>query len=287
MPELPEVEIVKQSLKKKIKFKKIKKVIVRNRNLRFKLEHDFEKILKNKFITEISRISKYLIIELDYQKYCIIHLGMSGTMHLIDNKKKNKFTNLSFYRSKTLPRKHNHVELLFSNFKIIFNDPRRFGYFKIINCLSELKEYFNNMGPEGISEDFNLNYFKKKIHNKTKNIKSLLLDQKFVSGIGNIYANEILFHSKVNPQKKAFQVNSNEMKKLIKFSRHILQLAIQQGGSTIKNFKNAKGYSGSFQKKFKVYDRENESCLRKSCNGKIIKKFISNRSTFFCKLCQI
>ena len=143
------------------------------------------------------------------------------------------------------------------------------------------------MGPEGISEDFNLNYFKKKIHNKTKNIKNLLLDQKFVSGIGNIYANEILFHSKVNPQKKAFQVNSNEMKKLIKFSRHILQLAIQQGGSTIKNFKNAKGYSGSFQKKFKVYDRENESCLRKSCNGKIIKKFISNRSTFFCKLCQI
>ena len=88
MPELPEVEIVKQSLKKKIKFKKIKKVIVRNRNLRFKLEYDFEKILKNKFITEISRISKYLIIELDYQKYCIIHLGMSGTMHLIDNKKK-------------------------------------------------------------------------------------------------------------------------------------------------------------------------------------------------------
>ena len=136
-----------------------------------------------------------------------------------------------------------------------------------------------------VAKTYNNSFCKMRQH--TKNIKSLLLDQKFVSGIGNIYANEILFHSKVNPQKKAFQVNSNEMKKLIKFSRHILELAIQQGGSTIKNFKNAKGYSGSFQKKFKVYDRENESCLRKSCNGKIIKKFISNRSTFFCKLCQI
>ena len=162
MPELPEVEIVKQSLKKKIKFKKIKKVIVRNRNLRFKLQNDFENVLKNRFIKEISRISKYLILELDNQKYCIIHLGMSGTIYLINKKKQNKFTNLSFYHSRTLSEKHNHVELLFSNFKIIYNDPRRFGYFKIINCKAELKEFFNKIGPEAISEDFNLDYIKKK-----------------------------------------------------------------------------------------------------------------------------
>ena len=105
MPELPEVEIVKQSLKKKIKFKKIKKVTIRNRNLRFKLQKNFGKFLKNRFVKEISRISKYLILELDNQKYCIIHLGMSGTIHLISKKKQNKFTNLSFYQSRTLPEK--------------------------------------------------------------------------------------------------------------------------------------------------------------------------------------
>jgi len=173
MPELPEVEIVKQSLKNKIKFKKIKKVTIRNRNLRFKLQKNFGKFLKNRIVKEISRISKYLILELDNQKYCIIHLGMSGTIHLISKKKQNKFTNLSFYQSRTLPEKHNHVELLFSNFKIIYNDPRRFGYFKIINSQSELKEFFNRIGPEAISKDFNLDYLKKKLINKTKNIKNL------------------------------------------------------------------------------------------------------------------
>ena len=286
MPELPEVEIVKQSLKNKIKFKKIKKVTVRNRNLRFKLKNNFENVLKNRLVKEVSRISKYLILELDNQKYCIIHLGMSGTMHIINRKKQNKFTNLSYYHSRTLPKKHNHVELLFSNFKIIYNDPRRFGYFKIINSRSELKEFFNKMGPEALSEDFNLDYLKKKLSNKTKNIKNLLLDQNFVSGIGNIYANEILFYSKIYPKKKAFQINTNEIIKIVKFSRHVLQQAILHGGSTIRDFKNIKGSTGSFQKEFKAYDRENEKCLRENCNGKIIKKFISNRSTFFCNSCQ-
>ena len=212
MPELPEVEIIKQSLKKKIKFKKIKKVIVRNRNLRLKLQNNFENVLKNRFVKEILRISKYLILELDNQKYCIIHLGMSGTIHLINRKKENKFTNLSFYHSKTLPEKHNHVELLFSNFKIIYNDPRRFGYFKIINSRAELKNFFNKIGPEALSENFNLKYLSKKLNKKKKNIKNCLLDQKFISGIGNIYANEILYYCKINPKRKAFQINNKEKK---------------------------------------------------------------------------
>ncbi len=286
MPELPEVEIVKQSLKKKIKFKKIIKVTIRNRNLRFKLQKNFGKFLKNRFVKEVSRISKYLILELYNQKYCIIHLGMSGTIHLISKKKQNKFTNLSFYQSRTLPEKHNHVELLFSNFKIIYNDPRRFGYFKIINSQSELKEFFNRIGPEAISKDFNLDYLKKKLINKTKNIKNLLLDQNFVSGIGNIYANEILFYSKIHPKKKAFQINTSEMNKLVKFSRYVLQRAIRYGGSTIRDFMNTKGSIGRFQKEFKVYGREHKKCLRENCNGKIIKSFITNRSTFFCNSCQ-
>jgi len=143
MPELPEVEIVKQSLKKKIKNKKIIKVVVRNRNLRFKLQNDFEKNLTNRIINQISRIAKYLILIFDNHKYCIIHLGMSGTIHLINKNQEREMTNLSFYQSKILPKKHNHIEIIFSKFKIIYNDPRRFGFFKILNNEHEFKSYFN------------------------------------------------------------------------------------------------------------------------------------------------
>ena len=286
MPELPEVEIVKQSLKRKIKDKKIIKVVVRNRNLRFKLQSNFEKNLTNRIVNKISRISKYLILIFDNHKYCIIHLGMSGTVHLINKSKKTKITNLSFYKSKILPKKHNHIEIIFSKFKIIYNDPRRFGFFKILNNKHEFKSYFNKLGPEALSDDFNIKYLKKNLKNKKKNIKNLLLDQKFVSGIGNIYANEILFYSKINPKKKALKINYKEINQLLKFSKKVLNLAIKFGGSSIKDFKNTKGSMGEFQKKFKVYEKDNEKCPRKKCSGKIIKIFISNRSTFFCNFCQ-
>ena len=286
MPELPEVEIVKQSLKRKIKDKKIIKVVVRNRNLRFKLQSDFEKNLTNRTINQISRIAKYLILIFDNHKYCIIHLGMSGTVHLINKNHETKMTNLSFYQSKILPKKHNHIEIIFSKFKIIYNDPRRFGFFKILNNEHEFKSYFNKLGPEALNDDFNIKYLKKNLKNKKKNIKNLLLDQKFVSGIGNIYANEILFYSKINPKKKALKINYKEINQLLKFSKKVLNLAIKFGGSSIKDFKNTKGSMGEFQKKFKVYEKDNEKCPRKKCSGKIIKIFISNRSTFFCNSCQ-
>tara|TARA_B100000745_G_scaffold14326_1_gene10506 strand:+ start:32 stop:670 length:639 start_codon:yes stop_codon:yes gene_type:complete len=211
---------------------------------------------------------------------------MSGTLHLINYKKKEKITNLSFYNSKILPKKHNHVKIKFSNFTIIYNDPRRFGFFKLLKNKKELKKYFQRSGPEAISSKFNFKYVKYKLINKKKNIKNFLLDQYFVSGIGNIYANEILFYSKINPFKIAKKLSSKEIKKLIKYSKLVLNLAIKFGGSSIRDFKNAKGISGSFQNKFKVYDRENKYCLRKNCKGKIIKMFISNRSSFFCKSCQ-
>ena len=212
MPELPEVEIVKQSLKKKIKLKKIKKVIVKNRNLRFRLHKDFEKSLKNRFIRKILRISKYLIIELDNYKYCVIHLGMSGTIHLID-KKNNNNTNLSFYNSPILPKNHNHIEIFFSDFKIVYNDPRRFGYFLILNSKSELDNFFLRIGPEVLSKKFNFKYLKRKLIDKEKNIKNILLDQKFVSGIGNIYSNEILFYCKIHPNRIGFKITNKDIKK--------------------------------------------------------------------------
>ena len=286
MPELPEVEIVKRSLKNKVNYKKIKKIIISNKNLRFKIQNNFKNQLEGRLITDVSRFSKYIILKFNNYSYCLIHLGMSGTLHLIDSTKKRKITNLSFYHSKTLPKKHNHVKINFSNFKIVYNDPRRFGFFKLLNNKIELKNYFKRLGPEATSSKFSNSYIKKNIKNKKKSIKNLLLDQKFVSGIGNIYANEILFQCKINPLKESNKLNEKEISNLVKYSKLILNLSIKFGGSSIKDFKNAKGISGLFQNNFKVYNREDKNCVRKNCNGKIIKIFISNRSSFFCKFCQ-
>ena len=286
MPELPEVEIVKRSLKNNVKYKKIKKVIISNRNLRFKIQKKFENTLKGKSIISVERFSKYIILTLNNNKYCLIHLGMSGTLHLIHYDQKEMVTNLSFYHSKTLPKKHNHIKIKFSKFMIVYNDPRRFGFFKIFNNQEELKHYFSKYGPEAISNKFNYNYLKNKLMNKEKNIKNFLLDQNYVSGIGNIYANEILFYCRINPLKKVKKISKNQIIKLIKKSKLVLNLAIKLGGSSIRDFKNISGKSGLFQNEFKVYGRENKNCIRGNCKGKISKIFISNRSTFFCNLCQ-
>ena len=285
MPELPEVEIVKQSLYKNIKSKKIKKTIVRNRNLRFKIHKDFEKLIKNKRILDISRFSKFILINFEKDFHCIFHLGMSGTVHIV-KKRNNSYTNSSFYNSPVLPEKHNHIEIEFEKIKIIYNDPRRFGYFLIFNNKLELNKKFIHFGPEPFSKSFNLMYITKYLNNKEKNIKNFLLDQKFVSGIGNIYASEILFNSKINPSRKAKNLNKNDCKKILLNSKLVLKMAIKKGGSTIQNFKNVNGKTGSFQKNFKVYQRENLQCVEPKCSGLIKKKIISNRSSFFCKYCQ-
>ena len=158
MPELPEVEIVRQSLNKKIKGKIIQKVIVKNRNLRFKVPIGFEDFLENQKVIKVKRFSKYLNLFLSNNCICIIHLGMSGTIHLIQNKKKNKITNVSFYHSPILPSKHNHIEIFFENLKLVYNDPRRFGFFEIIENLKLLNKRFDKLGPEPFSSKFNSNY---------------------------------------------------------------------------------------------------------------------------------
>ena len=286
MPELPEVEVVKQSLDKKIKFQKVNKVLVLNRNLRFKIPKKIGSFLKNKKINKITRRSKYLVFHLNNKTYLLIHLGMSGTIHLINKKNNYKRTNASFYGSVNLPHKHNHFFIFFKKYKFIYNDPRRFGFIKNFKNLKKLNFYFRNLGPEPLDKKFQEIYIYNYLKEKKKNIKSFLLDQKFVSGIGNIYANEILFHSKVNPFKEARYINKIDIKKIKYFSKFVLSKAIKKGGSSISDFKNIKGKSGSFQNEFKVYQRENEKCPNKYCYEKIEKKIISKRSTFFCNKCQ-
>ena len=285
MPELPEVEIVKKSLKKNVKDKKILNVIVTNRNLRFKVDEDFEKILKNRKIKNVNRYAKNIIVELNGNIYVIIHLGMTGTFHLIRNNIL-KNTNLSFYQSKDLPIKHNHIVLVFKKFRVIYNDPRRFGFFKLLKDKESFKLYLNNIGYEPLDKNFNLKYLKKSVLFRKKCIKSILLDQKIISGIGNIYANEILFHSGLNPRKKGIKLKDFELKYLYKYSKLVLRKAILKGGSSIRDFRNTEGAKGSFQDNFKVYDKDNHNCPNKKCNYKIKKINISNRSTFYCQNCQ-
>ncbi len=286
MPELPEVEIVRQSLSKKINQKKVKKVIVRNRNLRFRIPSNFERYLENKKIIKVDRFSKYLILHLSDKTYCLLHLGMSGTVHLIEDKKKNFLTNTSFYSYPVLPKKHNHVEIILDKFKIIYNDPRRFGFFEIIRNSELLRKRFAHLGPEPFDTTFDFDYIFFSFKNKKKNIKNFLLDQKFVSGIGNIYASEILFLCRINPFVKASLLKKEDCKKIFVFSKKVLSNAIKKGGSSIRDFKNISGKKGNFQKKFNVYEREGLNCKRIECHGVIQKKSISKRSTFFCDSCQ-
>ncbi len=286
MPELPEVEIVRQSLDKKIKRKKVKKVIVRNRNLRFKIPLNFASFFENQKIVEVNRISKYIILSLSNNSYCLLHLGMSGTIHLVNSRKKSFRTNTSFYNSPVLSTKHNHIELIFDSFKIIYNDPRRFGFFQIIKNKDSLKKRLSHLGPEPFDINFNEKYVFSSFKNKEKNIKNFLLDQNFVSGIGNIYASEILFLCKINPTAKAKSLNKKDCKKIIINSKKTLIHAISKGGSSIRDFKNISGGIGGFQRNFNVYQRAGLKCKRLKCDGIIQKKNISNRSTFFCYICQ-
>ena len=211
---------------------------------------------------------------------------MSGTIHLINKDSFNKFTNTSFYNSAILPKKHNHVEIQFKDLKMIYNDPRRFGFFKFIKNNNDLMRKFNHLGPEPFSKKFNLKYLLSYFSYKKKNIKSFLLDQKFVSGIGNIYASEILFYCKIRPTTYAMKLSKKDCKNIILFSKRVLNKAIKKGGSSIRNFRDTLGKSGTFQKEFKVYQRESLNCPNSKCNGKIKKIFISDRSTFFCNNCQ-
>ena len=287
MPELPEVEIVRQSLDRKIKQKKVKKVIIRNKNLRFKIPYNFRSFLEGKKIIKVKRYSKYLILCLSNGKYCLLHLGMSGTIHIIYKNKKNLITNSSFYNSPFLPKKHNHVEIIFEKIKIVYNDPRRFGFFQIIQNLDDLNDKFSKLGPEPFELRFDLNYMTSYFKGKKKSIKNFLLDQSFVSGIGNIYASEILFLCNINPEKKASSLNLKDYKNIIINTKKVLNDSIKKGGSSIRDFKNISGKKGNFQKDLKVYDRDGLNCKRLKCSGVIQKKNISNRSTFFCNICQL
>ena len=286
MPELPEIEIVKRSLFKMINKAKIIDIKINNKNLRYKIPHTFSKRLIGEKILRISRRSKYLIFHFK-KKLLLVHLGMSGKILLMRNHD-NKIFKTSFYYDLNILQKHNHIYFKLNNdLVLIYNDVRRFGFFRLYNTTEIDKiTFLKKLGLEPFSKTFNIKYFKKFVQNRKKNIKNLLMDQSFVSGLGNIYVNEALFVSKIKPLRACNSLSKNEIKNLIFNIKNVLRFSISKGGSSIRDFKNTLGKSGTFQQFFHVYGQENKNCSRISCKGKIKKIQISNRSSFYCNKCQ-
>ena len=287
MPELPEVEVVKKSLENKLKNLTIKRVFINNNKLRYKIDNRKFYKIKGRKIISIKRRSKYLLINLNQNLTILAHLGMTGKFFIVD--KKNKKHKTSFYYSiKKKEFKHNHLTFyLEKGFKLIYNDVRKFGFLKLFESNTIFKcKHLKLIGPEPLTKEFNLSYIIKYFIYKKILIKNLLMDQKFVAGLGNIYCNEILFLCKINPRRIGKTIKKLELSNIIKFTKKILRTSITYGGSSIKNFSNAEGDNGNFQQKFNVYNREKSKCFRKNCLGVIQKIYISNRSSFFCSRCQ-
>ena len=288
MPELPEVEVVKRSLERNILNLIIKKVKIKDTNLRYKVDKIGLSKLIGKKITKIERRSKFLIFEIGKTYRLLVHLGMTGKFFFTDNKD-NKFkTSFYYFLNYKKDQKHDRVVFVLNNKqKLIYNDVRKFGFIKIYSSDSITKsQHLTRLGPEPLEKNWNFSYLKKYVFRRERSIKNILMDQKCVSGLGNIYVNEILFLSRIKPVRQATKLKNFEIEKIIKFSKKILNNSIKLGGSTIKDFSSENGKKGDFQQYFKVYGRENQDCSNIDCNSRIIRTVISNRATFFCKNCQ-
>tara|TARA_A100001015_G_scaffold18881_1_gene21838 strand:- start:225 stop:1094 length:870 start_codon:yes stop_codon:yes gene_type:complete len=288
MPELPEVEVVKRSLINKTQNLIIKAIKINDGRLRYKIDKNkIKKIIGLKF-KMISRRSKYLLFFFNKDIVMLVHLGMTGKFFFINQKRKKYKTSFYYDINEDKDKKHDRVIFdLSNNQKLIYNDIRKFGFIKLIQRVNlEQNIHLKYLGPEPLSAKFNIGYFKNYIIGKERNIKNILMDQKFVSGLGNIYVNEILFFSGVKPVKKIKKLTDFEIKKIIKFSKKIISKAITLGGSSIKDFSSSSGKKGSFQQYFSVYGRKGKNCPKAKCKGKIKKIIVANRASFFCGKCQ-
>ena len=288
MPELPEVEVVKRSLINKTQNLIVKAVKINDGRLRYKINRiKIKKIIGLKF-KKISRRSKYLLFFFNKEIVMLVHLGMTGKFFFINHKREKYKTSFYYNLNEEKDKRHDRIIFVLSNNqKLIYNDVRKFGFIKFIKQANlDQNIHLKNLGPEPLSSKFNIVYFKNYIKGKERTIKDLLMDQKFISGLGNIYVNEILFHSGIRPIKKIKKLANFEIQKIIKFSKKIISKAIVLGGSSIKDFSSSSGKKGSFQQHFSVYGKKGENCPTVMCKGKIKKIIIANRASFFCANCQ-
>ena len=284
MPELPEVEITKRSLTKQILHKKVSNVTIINPKLRYNLNIEKLSLLEGKYIKKITRRSKYILIFFNDSNVLLIHLGMTGRFYF---KRKHRKINTSFYSNTNIITKHDHLNIQFGSFCLIYNDIRKFGFIKRIHKKNIVTiHHLSKLGCEPLSNKFCFSYLKSKIFNKKSPIKNLLMNQCVVAGLGNIYVNEILYFCKIYPEKLGYNIKDKDIRKLVSVTKKTLKKAILAGGSTINNYHNSEGKTGSYQINFRVYNREGKECLRASCNGKIRRIIRSGRSIFYCSNCQ-
>mgnify|MGYP001245458233 CR=1 FL=1 len=269
MPELPEVETTVKGLKV-IRKQKINNIHIHTKKLRFKIPTNIKKLLMGSKISDIKRIAKYIILDLDNNYSVVIHLGMSGRL---------KLNNLNYNKLK-----HDHLIIMLNNKKIlIFNDPRKFGFIDIVQTkYLNQKKYILNLGCDALSKKLNYQYLYNKIYKSDVQIKQILLNQKIIAGIGNIYASEILFDAKISPLTPGKKLKISNIMRLISSIRKILRKAIRYGGSSIRDYQNIDGTLGNFQNNFKVYGKEGEYIT----NEKIVKIIQHGRSTFYCQKLQ-
>ncbi len=268
MPELPEVETTVNGIKPHINGRPIQNIRVHQKQLRWLVPDEIQQA-KNQTITNVVRRAKYIVLKLDQQSI-LIHLGMSGSLRIVDNG--------------TPLKKHDHVEWQFENKTLILNDPRKFGCVLWTNENIEQHRLIKNLGVEPLTDALNTNYLFNKSRNKQVAIKQFIMNAQIVVGVGNIYASESLFLAGINPKTKAGKVSSVRFKKLTNAIKTILKKAIKEGGTTLKDFSNADGKPGYFQQQLNVYGRVGKPCP--ICQ-KLIKKISqAKRSSFYCSACQ-
>ncbi|MBP6011309.1 MAG: bifunctional DNA-formamidopyrimidine glycosylase/DNA-(apurinic or apyrimidinic site) lyase [Alphaproteobacteria bacterium] len=282
MPELPEVETVRQGLLPVLEGRRLTRVIARRGDLRFPLPTKFAERLTGRRVEMLTRRAKYILAHLDGDEILIMHLGMSGRFS-IEGAKVGTFVHAT-----PKPGKHDHI--VFETDKgarVTFTDHRRFGMMDLFKA-SEVStyKYLAELGPEPLSAAFSPAVLDAALKGKRTPIKAALLDQRVVAGLGNIYVCEALFRAGISPKRMAATVVGARSRKLVPHVKEVLREAIKAGGSTLRDYKQTSGELGYFQKAFSVYDREEEPCLKKGCSGVVRRIVQSGRSTFFCATCQ-
>jgi formamidopyrimidine-DNA glycosylase len=290
MPELPEVETVRLGLVPALEGRILARVNVKRADLRIPVPENFAARLTGRRVLTLSRRAKYLLAHLDNGQTLIVHLGMSGrlTIHGPDAAVKPGGFHHKTADDGSGDGKHDHVVFeTDEGTRIVFTDHRRFGLMTIADtdALSS-HALFAGLGPEPLDEPFTPAFLSAALNAKRTPIKSALLDQRVVAGLGNIYVCEALFRARISPKRLARSVAGERAKRLVPAIRKVLEAAIKAGGSSLRDYAKADGELGYFQHHFAVYDREDKPCPAKDCRGKIKRIVQSGRSTYYCPSCQ-
>lgn len=282
MPELPEVETVRRGLAPAMEGRVIEQARVNRPDLRFPFPDRMAERLTGTRVLGLRRRSKYILADLSTGETLLIHLGMSGRMLI------SGVTLGAFHYDHPAPARHDHVVLEMSGgARVTFNDARRFGAMDLMEtAAAEAHWLLRDIGPEPLGNAFNEDYLVARLKGRNTPIKAALLDQKVVAGLGNIYVCEVLHRVGIDPRRKAGAISQRRVAALVPVIRAVLQEAIEAGGSSLRDYRQADGELGYFQHNFRVYDRETTPCPTPGCTGVIGRIVQSGRSTFFCPRCQ-